>query len=350
MIKRGDKIATLRYATPGELTRWDDLIANNPGGGDPYQSSAMAAVKSRFGWTPEYWVYETEFGSFYATVLTRRFIGIGRLAYIMRGPNIKNSDQLRAIVSINSKKTDFFAIKMEPSIEQIPHEMIADESIGADLKHLLKVRNTQPHTQQVVVDLTRSADEILASFSQTARREIRAAEKDGIIIKKSPLTEKNMRDMYRLYSAMSQRTKLFIRPYDYYRRFWMSYGDLDQGELFLAHTKSGDAIAGAFIIKFGQKAIYKDGGSVRTDYKHFAHLLQWSVMLSLKESGVTEYNLMSTQAPGLNTFKRSFSPRDIVYIGTYDQVLNRKAYQKWLRWGERLNQLIASRIKKTTLF
>jgi lipid II:glycine glycyltransferase (peptidoglycan interpeptide bridge formation enzyme) len=349
-MSKEKKLPLVRHATKAERDKWDTLIANNPGGGDTYQSSAMADVKSHYGWTPEYWVYETSLGTIYATVLTRKFFAVGKLAYIMRGPNIKSPEQLREIMSANAKKDDYFLIKMDPIITELPGDLVAKNAHVATPEKLLKARNIQPHSQQVVIDLTRSEDDILASFSQTARREIRAAKKDRITVKKVPLTEENMQTMYHLYEAMGQRAKLFIRPYHYYKQFWMAYTDRKQGELYFAQSKSSETIAGAYIIQLGKKSIYKDGGSIRTAHRHFAHFLQWQVMLDLKKAGATEYNLMSTQASGLAIFKRSFSPLDITHVGTYDQILHKKAYKRWTTWAEKLNQTIASKLRHTTLY
>jgi lipid II:glycine glycyltransferase (peptidoglycan interpeptide bridge formation enzyme) len=343
--------ANVRQATDKELQQWNNLLTKNPNNGsDPYQSTAMSKLKAMNGWRDEYWVYETSQGLVYASVLTRKFDLVGNLAYIMRGPSVNNEKQLQEIVLANQTKKSFFAIKIEPTIDAIP-ELLVTSLSNVNNNKLLKVRNVQPHSDQVVIDLSNSLEGLWSSFRQGARREIRAAEKDGIVIKEVPIVEKHMQEMYRLYAETGRRAGFFVRKYSYHRNYWTNYAKLEQGKLFFAYPYGKDVpIAGLFAIILGKKAVYKDGGSIRSGNKHFAHLLQWEAMKVLKSIGVTEYNLMSTNTTGLANFKLSFSPRRVTHVGTVDQVIDLKSYTRWRKWGEKVHQAIAYHLRHTTLY
>jgi len=341
----------MRLATKQEIAEWDKLLQQNPDGGDILQSKTMARVKETQGWQTEFWVHETSFGAVYATVLTRRFRGFGKLAYLARGPGVINAEQLREIVEQNKKLKGFFAVKMEPPIP-----------LGTKLAHLKKVPNIQANASTVIIDLRPSEEEILASFRQRARREIRAADKDGIVVKKVKLTDETIDQMFDLYAETGRRAPFFVRPKNYYETFWRYWHAAGEGDLYFAYVSGSKMpIAGAFICKMGQKALYKDGGSQRTAHKHFAHKLQWEVMKDLKAQGITDYDLHGVpphdrlhdpthSQAGLAMFKLSFNEEITECVGAYDQILRPRRYALWAKWGQRIYQSLAYRVHKTTLF
>lgn len=346
----------LRVATEAEIERWDELLLANPDGGEILQTKTMATVKQGQGWQPEFWVYETSFGNVYATVLTRRVFPLGRLCYILRGPGVTTGEQFQEICELNkSKSGDIFMVKMEPTIRAEVGEVV--ENAG-----LKKVLNIQPNASTVLVDLTKSEDEIWASFRQRARRFARAATKEGVFAKKVELTDENAEEMFRLYQETGERAGFFVRPKEYYRDFWQKFAQAGEGSLYFAFAPDEkEPLAGAFICHSGKKGLYKDGGSRRSKYKHFAHLLQWEIMKDLKENGVEEYDLHGVPPKdklddknhpmaGLAMFKMSFNKEVTEFVGAFDQILNPTVYSRWLTWGQRLHQVIAHRLRHTTFY
>ena len=45
---------TTRLATDDEIAKWDNLIIQNPDGGNVFQSAKLAETKRANGWTPRY--------------------------------------------------------------------------------------------------------------------------------------------------------------------------------------------------------------------------------------------------------------------------------------------------------
>lgn len=343
----------LRLAYDYEIKKWDRLIQTNPDGGDVFQTKSLAIVKDQQGWKSEYWVYETSAGIFYATVLIKKMIGVGNLAYIIRGPGVIDVRQLLDVVKANkASNMKVFAIKMEPPIIS-----------GAIMpKELVSVKAIQPNAHTIWVDLSVPEDEILAKFRQRARREIKAALNEEIIIKQVKVNDKTMEQMYDLYRQTSQRAGFFIRSKTYHETLWRLFAEAGEGKLFFAYTKNEiEPVAGAFVCYLGTKAVYKDGGSRRSSVKHFAHILQWEIMKHLKNDGILLYDLHGVPSSdqinnknhplaGLAMFKMSFSQQIIDYVGAFDQVLDTKKYEKWQKYGQRLNQAYAHHIKKSTLY
>lgn len=243
-------------------------------------------------------------------------------------------------------------IKMEPAISGEVKET-------AELK---KVRNIQPNASTVLVDLSKKEDDILASFRQRARREIKAAKKDGVFVKKVDLNKETADQMFNLYKTTGDRAGFFVRPKEYYLDFWQKFDDAKEGSLYFAFAPDEEEpLAGAFVCHLGKKALYKDGGSRRSKYRHFAHLLQWEIMKDLKKSGFTEYDLHGVPPKdklddkdhplaGLAMFKMSFNKEVSESVGAFDQILNQKVYRRWMSWGQRLHQAISHHLKHTTFY
>jgi hypothetical protein len=88
----------MRPATQEELTRWDELIAGNPDGGNALQTLAWGDFKARWGWKPVRYVYETASGLVAAQWLVRGAVGQGELWYCPKGPGVTSAADYAEIV------------------------------------------------------------------------------------------------------------------------------------------------------------------------------------------------------------------------------------------------------------
>lgn len=339
--------SSLRQATTREVKHWDELLSENPAGGEVFQTKAFAAVKRRQGWRPEFWVYDTAFGQVYTLALTRQVVGVGRVVHIPRGPGVVNVKQWREICRLNRKFERAVLIKMDPPIPRAEIKTLPSD--------LVKVNNIQRSSvNTVVIDLRQSEDDLWRSFRQRARRSIRGGRKENlrvIDVEPSPLA---MDQMWKLYKVTARRAKLTTRRQKYYQHFWQEFGRSGVGRFFfVVEPNRPEPIAGAFVHWSGGNALYKDGGSRRDSRTHFSHLLHWQIMRWLAERGITHYDLGGTPPSdrlddpthalaSLATFKLSFGASVTDFVGTYDQVLKPAQYKKW-RQIERLWRGLARR-------
>ncbi|MDR1969752.1 MAG: peptidoglycan bridge formation glycyltransferase FemA/FemB family protein [Candidatus Nomurabacteria bacterium] len=345
----------LRRATVREVKRWDEFLAENPAGGEVFQTKAFATIKQNQGWQPEFWVYETSYGKVYTLTLTRQIIGVGRIIYIPRGPGVTNVKQWREICRLNrSFERAAVLIKMDPPIVRASVKTLPSD--------LTKVGNVQRSTvNTVTINLDQSEDDLWRSFRQRARRSIRGGKKEQlrmIDVKPSP---DSARQMWRLYKGTAKRARLSTRRQSYYQRFWQEFGSAGMGRFFFVlPPNESKPIAGAFVSWSGQNALYKDGGSRRNTNTHFSHLLHWQIMHWLGERGITSYDLGGTPPSdqlndpthvlaSLATFKLSFGAPVTDFIGTYDQVLKPADYKRWRRI-ERLWRGIARRTSSRDIY
>ena len=333
---------------------WDAALLDNPDGGDVMQCAILSSLKEQDGWHVERWRYHLGDGTeIAASVLARKFVGVGEMAYIRRGPGVNTIRQLNDIVHLHQKHMSkrFFMITMEPLLSRdipLPHELSLRSPI-------------QPNAHTIWIDLKQSEDDLLASFRQRARREIRKAEKDGLRVEKQALDHTTMKWLHNIYGTTAKRGGFIIRPFSYHSTYWSEMSKAGLGELYVAKTAEGIPVAAAFICLFGKKALYKDGVSVRGANKHFAHLLQWTIMKDLKARGVEAYDMHgvppsdkidNSKHPlaGLATFKLSFSQEVTDYIGAVDQIFDRKKYKVWKGIGGQIHRKINTKIKQRPIY
>src|SRR6478609_11637812 len=109
---------TARFATAEEIENWDKHVTANPNGGNMLQSAAYASVKNGTGWKVRFLVLEAPGNSSYNLVLEKSFPVLGRLWYLIKGPDVAAAAHLKAALEacaafVRSRKLNVFTIKVE---------------------------------------------------------------------------------------------------------------------------------------------------------------------------------------------------------------------------------------------
>ncbi len=339
----------MRPATSQEIARWDELVAANPDKGAVLQLRAFGETKNRHGWQAKYFMY----GSVAVLVLSRRIPGFGELWYVPNGPGVADGAGLAEFIKAAKKfEPAPFVIKLDPEILKTAISTAELRKTGLQPAP----RNLQYNISTVIVDLRPDPEEILAGFKQKTRYNVRLAERKGVTVTAVPADAENMAIMYRLYGVTTKRAGVYLRSRSYFTDFWRLHAESGHGQLFLASYQN-QVLAGAYITFIGNKALYKDGGSVREHNEVQApYALQWYIMQWLKAHGVERYDLHGVPPAdrlddpthplaGLARFKTGFQSEPTEFIGTYDLVLNQVAYRRWNRFGERLAMAYEARLR-----
>lgn len=357
---------TARFATPAEIEQWDDHVTANPNGGNMLQSASFAAVKAEHGWVPRHLVYEgtTEVPgddgalqerpvASYNLVLEKKVPVLGRLWYMIKGPDVADIRDVPAILDANRRfiteqKLGVFAVKIEPDV--------LDSAENAAFLHrtgLVKQFNIQPNDSTAILDTTGDEEAVLKSLHSRGRNAVRRAIREGAEVEQVELTEENMKAMYALMDTVGQGSaNVNLRSYDYYRQFWRTFAAAGQGRLYFAY-EDGKPSVGAYVIRYGNKGTYKDGGSTprRKQYGD-SHLVQWRALTDLKKDyGIVQYDFCGTPPVaelknkdhhyyGLGLFKTSFTKSVIDYVGVWDQVIDPVAYKLWVNFLEKVMRQI----------
>lgn len=335
-----------RLATADEIANWDKHVTDNQNGGNVLQSKPFAEVKRQQGWKPVYVVFDGPYTS-YNLVLEKTFPLLGSLWYMIKGPGVAAPADVPDILQaaeamVKRLRLNVFAIKVEPDIVETEPVRAIFTRAG-----LVKTFNIQPNDSTALLDISPAPDELLKNLHSRGRNAIRRAEREGTEVHNMEPTEANFRAMYELMGQAQQgQLTAELRPYAYYRHFWQQFVDAGYGRLLFVY-EDGKPSVGAFVIKYGDKGTYKDGGSTprRSQYGD-SHLLQWRAINQLKELGVTEYDFCGTPPAakrkdkdhpqyGLGLFKTSFTKTVTDFVGCYDYAISGVKYRVFNTIGER---------------
>ncbi|MCZ2402575.1 peptidoglycan bridge formation glycyltransferase FemA/FemB family protein [Paenarthrobacter sp. Z7-10] len=344
-----------RFASAAEIASWDEHVTANPHGGNLLQSEAFAAVKKNYGWKPLYLVCESATYSSYNLVLEKSFPLLGKLWYLIKGPDAAGVEDVPAMLDavtdfVRSARLNVFAVKIEPDI--VDSEQARAILGGAGL---VKTFNLQPNDSTAILDISPEENQLLRNLHSRGRNAVRRALREGVQVVAAEPTEANFRTMYALMSGtIAEKGTTQIRDYGYYSKFWAGFTARGQGRLYFVY-EDGQASVGAFVINYGRKGTYKDGGSLqkRSQYGD-SHLVQWTAINAVKALGATEYDFCGTPPSdrlkdpthphhGLGLFKTSFSKTVTDFVGCYDLVLGRLRYKLWTTVGERIFRQLYTR-------
>ncbi len=347
---------TTRLATDEEIAKWNELLVQNPDGGNVFQSAKLAETKRTGGWTPRYIFID----SLAVTVLEKPVLFHGKFWYLPKGPGVTDSNTLLPLLpelKAFAAKQGVFALKIEPEVPD------SDETTAQLLRAgLIKTTPVQPNNSTVIIDLSPSLDDIMAAFNQKGRHAIHRAERDGVTAQAVELTYENMKIMFDLLTETAAgRFESSVRGLDYYKKFWQNFAENGKGSLFFAYL-NGEVVAAAYSMYMGKKGLYKDGASVRAKTAYGAsHRLQWEVIKWMKERGVESYDLCGAPHSqevnnpdiplyGIGRFKTSFNKHITDYIGAYDLIVNPTKYKLWQKIGQRLAISLSYRLKHRQWF
>jgi len=188
-----------------------------------------------------------------------------------------------------------------------------------------KSSNIQPR-RTVILDITKSEQELLGEMHYKTRYNIQLARKRGVEVKSQKSKVKSFKEFRRLMEQTARRDGFRPHPKEYYRKML----EISGVEMFVAEYE-GKIIATNIVVFWDKMAIYLHGAS---DYKYrnlmAPFLLQWNQILEAQKRGCTEYDFWGIDEkkwPGVTRFKRGFGGQEISYPGAYDLVFKPTWYK-----------------------
>jgi lipid II:glycine glycyltransferase (peptidoglycan interpeptide bridge formation enzyme) len=185
-------------------------------------------------------------------------------------------------------------------------------------------------------DGTRRTDEdVLAGMNQLWRRNIRKAEKAGVVV--STGSGEDLKAFHDLYVHTAARDHFTPRPLAYFQTMYDALGADDPGRitLWLAHHE-GDLVAATIAVRVGRHAWYSYGAS-STDKREVrgSNAVQWAMIRDAMAQGADVYDLrgitdtLDADDPhvGLIQFKAGTGGEAVETVGEWDLPLNRALYR-----------------------
>jgi lipid II:glycine glycyltransferase (peptidoglycan interpeptide bridge formation enzyme) len=320
------------------------------------QTRAWGEFKRGWGWPPAYLVSDDPAAPVAALFLRRHIPGLGWLWYAPKGPGVTSTQQLSRMLAFRGAFRGAFCVQVEPELADTPANRLALVSLG-----LQKAEDVQISRATAVVDLAPDEAALLASFKPKTRYNIRLATRHGVRVDPIPCDPAGVATMYALMAAAFARAGFPLRPLAYYSTYWRLFEANGQGQLFVARL-GDEVLAGAFVARLGDRAWYKDGGSVTHRHEVMApHLVQWEAMRWLRGRGVRSYDLFAVPTreqlaagghplAGLWQFKSGFTSDVREFVGTWDLVLDERRYRLWRRAGEPLVRRLRWRLHGDLLY
>lgn len=321
----------LRAMSLEQRGQWDEYVAEHPSG-HLLQSWAWGDLKASAGWSPVrlvLWDHSSQTIVAAAQVLRRTAsslpLRLGHLAYIPKGPVIDWSqaelcETFFAQLDRYLSKQGAIALRVEPG------QALGTPEGDLALKRLAsaqRVPAVQP-LRTIILDLTPTEEELLASMKEKWRYNIRLAGRKGVQVRIGQSLE-DVRAWYNLLQTTGERDKFGIHILDYYQQVWQLFAPRDQVRLLLAEYE-GQLLAGIFVSLFARQAIYLYGASSNEQRQRMPnYLLQWEAIRWARQQGAQQYDfwgIPQTDAEeeamvGVYRFKRGWGGRVVEFPGGY---------------------------------
>jgi lipid II:glycine glycyltransferase (peptidoglycan interpeptide bridge formation enzyme) len=296
---------------------WDEFAADRFQG-HILQTRPWGALKARFGWS-DLRVGLTEGDELVAgaQILLRRLPGgLGRLAYVPKGPLVDWADEgrvahLMSALDQAARSRGAIALTVEPDL---PDESAHGERLRAAGFHISSLGAFQPR-RTLVIDITPEEDDILLAMKSKTRYNIRLAGRKGVTVRQG--TEKDVSAFNRLLAATADRADFGIHQPAYYEAAYRLFVPHGCARLLLAEVE-GDPVAGLMVFALPRRSWYFYGASISAHREKMpTYLLQWEAMRWARSIGCATYDMWGIPDEDRETLEDQFTRRSDGLWGVY---------------------------------
>lgn len=271
------------------------------------------------------------------------------IGYLPKGP-MPDRNMVRALLDLGKDKNAAF-IKIEPNVVVNWDTTRPVNGNGQKKVTALKKLGLVPAKKSLftrynfLVDLTRTSDEIMASFSQKTRYNIGVAQKKGVVVYEST-DNKDFEIYLKLYFKTTKRQRYFGHTVDYHKKLWQVLKPAGMARLLIAKFNTEPLVAW-MLFNFGDTLYYPYGGS-STEHRELmaSNLVCFETIALGKKLKLKYFDMWGALGPeakdsdpwfGFHRFKAGYGPMHVEYVGTYDLILKPALYNtlnaaEKLRW------------------
>ncbi|MFZ5932475.1 MAG: lipid II:glycine glycyltransferase FemX [Patescibacteria group bacterium] len=230
-----------------------------------------------------------------------------------------------------AKKENLIFIKLEPNVTKDEKLIKLLTKNGAQKGKTLFTPTT------FWIDLTRSEEELLASFHPKTRYNIRVAQKDGVAV-----SEDNSQEAFEKYIALTRETVtrqgFYAHTERYHRLMWEALSQAGIARLLTARYRG--EIVTCWILFVWHDFLYYPYGASSDKYKNVManNLVMWEAIRFGKKLGLKTFDLWGREeGKGFTRFKEGYNPQVVEFLGTWDLVTSPLywlyRFSESLRWG-----------------
>lgn len=258
---------------------------------------------------------------------------------------------------VEPEKIDFSELKKSLIAQQcisinfdVPNVLASsDEELSAlqifSNNGCVKSPRNQFAQSNILLDITKSEDELLSNMHKKHRYNINYAIKHGTSVKVAE-SEKDFDDFYNLFEQTAQRQKYYVRPKEYYKILWDLFKPRNLCEILTAYN-GGNPLASWMFLIYEDVLYYPYGGSSE-EMKNLqsSNLVAWEGILLGKKRGCTLFDMWGASDNiddnsdtwwGFTNFKLKFGGKYVKYMDSYDLIINEPVYRMFnfansVRW------------------
>ncbi len=261
-----------------------------------------------------------------------------KLAIFEKG-EMPTEEMLKALTSFGRENNLIF-IKLEPNyvIKKGGIACADKEKIVWEIKKFGGVPGKTIFTPTTFwIDLTRSEEELMKSFSSKTRYNIRLAQKKGVKV-----SEDNSNEAFEKYLELMretvQRDKFYAHSEKYHKLMWDVLHKENIAHLLVA--KYNGEIVTAWILFAHDKFLYYPYGASTHKYKNIManNLMMWEAIKFGKKHNLNTFDLWGREeGKGFTKFKEGYNPQVVEFLGTWDLIINKPMYylyrmMEFTRW------------------
>lgn len=252
-----------------------------------------------------------------------------KIGMFIRGP-LPDQKMLTELMSF-AKQNKVIFIKLEPNVLKNKKTVELLRKNGA-------VRGKTLFTPTSFrIDLTKSEEELLASFHPKTRYNIRLAQKNGVEGKIDDSEE-----AFKKYIALTRETVrrqgFYAHSEKYHRLMWEHLNKEGIAHLLVARYKG--EIVTTWIVFVWKDFLYYPYGASTDKHKNIManNLMMWEAIRFGKKMGLMVFDLWGREeGKGFTKFKEGYNPKVVEFLGTWDLIARSFLYRIYrvsetLRW------------------
>ncbi|MFA5131434.1 MAG: peptidoglycan bridge formation glycyltransferase FemA/FemB family protein [Patescibacteria group bacterium] len=260
------------------------------------------------------------------TVIKKHLFGPFFYWYAPRGPIGEKIAIEFLLTEFKKKKTGAIFLRLEP--QELP--------TGLGLNHIKKSVALQPQ-KTLILDLSRSVEELLKAMHPKTRYNIKLAEKKGVEIVSG--TAADFSEFWRLLTLTGERDGFRLHGAAHYQNLLNAPEFI---KLYFARHEGKNIATGLFSF-WGERVTYLHGASDNEARNLMApYLLQWEIIKEAQKEAYKYYDFYGIDEvkwPGVTRFKLGFGGETREYAGTYDYILRPGIYNLY-ELGRKLRRMI----------
>lgn len=255
-----------------------------------------------------------------------------KVAVFNKGPK-PTKEMLQELREYATKHNILF-IKLEPNVLKNNSDLFLLKQNGAIPGKTLFTPST------FTIDLTKSEEELLTSFNQKTRYNIRLAERKGVIVK-----EDNSKAAFKKYWSLTTETAkrqgFFVHTKRYHELMWETLHKAGIAHMLTATFNNKTIVT--WVLFVWKDTLYYPYGASSENHKNVMapNLMMWEAIRFGKKLKLKTFDLWGREeGKGFTKFKEGYNPKIVEFLGTWDLVCSP------LYWGYRVAEYMRWKILK----